>query len=60
MKELLEKIRAYNPKADLNVVKRLTSSPPKRTARHKRLSGEPYITHPLAVAMILADLEQDR
>ena len=28
-------------------------------AGQKRLSGDPYITHPLAVANILADLEQD-
>ena len=31
----------------------------KEHQEHRRLSGDPYITHPLAVASILAELEQD-
>jgi GTP pyrophosphokinase len=59
MKELLEKIRSYNPKADLSVVEKAYAFAAEIHKEHKRLSGDPYITHPLAVARILADLEQD-
>jgi len=49
-------VRAAHPKADLNLLDRAY-----RTAEHyhdgqTRISGEPYITHPLAVATILAEL----
>ena len=49
-------IRAAHPKADLSLIERAY-----RTAEHyhdgqARISGEPYITHPLAVANILAEL----
>ena len=59
MKELLGKIRAYNPKADVNLIERAYEFAKIKHEGHKRLSGDPYITHPLAVAHILADLEQD-
>ena len=59
MNELLEKIKAYNPKADLELIGRAYEFAAKAHATHKRRSGDPYITHPLAVADILADLEQD-
>jgi len=49
-------IRSVHPKADLALIERAY-----RTAEHYhdgqvRISGEPYITHPLAVATILAEL----
>ncbi|MBN3032872.1 MAG: bifunctional (p)ppGpp synthetase/guanosine-3',5'-bis(diphosphate) 3'-pyrophosphohydrolase [Candidatus Saganbacteria bacterium] len=56
---LLEKIRAYNQKADLKLVEKAFSFAENIHREHKRLSGDPYITHPLAVAEFLADLEQD-
>ena len=56
---LLEKIKGYRPQADLDVVARAFKFAEKAHQEHKRLSGEPYITHPLAIAMILAELEQD-
>ncbi|MDD4179215.1 MAG: bifunctional (p)ppGpp synthetase/guanosine-3',5'-bis(diphosphate) 3'-pyrophosphohydrolase [Candidatus Margulisbacteria bacterium] len=59
MNELLEKIRSYNPKADTGLVEKAYAFAERVHASHKRLSGAPYITHPLAVATILADLEQD-
>ena len=58
MKELLDKIKKYNPKADLSIVEKAYLFAEQVHSGHKRLSGEPYITHPLAVANILADLEQ--
>jgi len=57
--ELLEKVKTYNPKADLEIIKSAYEFAKRAHTSHKRLSGEPYITHPLAVAEILADLEQD-
>lgn len=59
MRELLERIKSYNPQADLEIVKKAYGFAEKAHAGHMRLSGDPYITHPLAVAKILADLEQD-
>jgi GTP pyrophosphokinase len=56
---LLEKIRAYNPNADVSVVEKAYEFAALIHRDHKRLSGDPYITHPLAVANFLADLEQD-
>ncbi|OYT72109.1 MAG: (p)ppGpp synthetase, partial [Armatimonadetes bacterium JP3_11] len=54
---LIEKVRDYAPDADTS---RLVEAYLFAEARHhgqKRKSGEPYITHPLAVAHILADLQ---
>ncbi|MFH1825979.1 MAG: bifunctional (p)ppGpp synthetase/guanosine-3',5'-bis(diphosphate) 3'-pyrophosphohydrolase [bacterium] len=56
---LLAKVKEYNPQADLELIKQAFELAEKAHAQHKRLSGEPYITHPLAVALILAGLEQD-
>jgi len=56
---LLEKIRGYNPSADLSIAKKAFEFAQKAHQEHKRFSGEPYITHPIAVATILTDLEQD-
>jgi guanosine-3',5'-bis(diphosphate) 3'-pyrophosphohydrolase len=56
---LLERIRSYNPQADLELVKKAFEFARKAHEKHKRLSGDPYIVHPVCVAAILADLEQD-
>ncbi|KPJ68820.1 (p)ppGpp synthetase [candidate division WOR-1 bacterium DG_54_3] len=56
---LLEKLRKYIPEKELAIVKRAFEFADKAHQGHKRLSGDPYITHPLAIAGILADLEQD-
>ncbi len=56
---LLERIKSYNPQGDLEIVKRAFEFAQKAHAGHKRLSGDPYITHPLAIALILTELEQD-
>jgi GTP pyrophosphokinase len=56
---LLEIIKGYNPEADLDVIGRAFEFAQKAHEGHKRLSGDPYITHPLAIALILAELEQD-
>ncbi|MBX6377498.1 MAG: bifunctional (p)ppGpp synthetase/guanosine-3',5'-bis(diphosphate) 3'-pyrophosphohydrolase [Clostridia bacterium] len=57
--DLLRKLRRYLPEADLSLVERAYAFAEKAHAGQFRLSGDPYIQHPLAVASILADLELD-
>lgn len=50
---------AYAPGADVALVERAFDFAARAHGGQRRLSGDPYITHPLAVAGILADLELD-
>lgn len=54
---LLEKIRDYAPEADTARIVEAYLFAEERHHGQKRKSGEPYITHPLAVAHILSDLQ---
>ena len=56
LEPLLRTLRASHPKADLSVVERAFQVAARAHAGQKRKSGDPYITHPVAVAAILADL----
>ncbi|WP_396656447.1 RelA/SpoT family protein [Microbacterium sp.] len=56
VEHLLRTVRANHPKGDLAVVERAYAVAAKAHAGQLRRSGEPYITHPVAVAQILADL----
>ncbi len=49
-------LRANHPKADTSLIVRAYRVAEKAHAGQKRKSGEPYITHPVAVATILAEL----
>jgi guanosine-3',5'-bis(diphosphate) 3'-pyrophosphohydrolase len=53
---LIRTVRSHHPKADLSVIERAYTAAEKAHRGQKRKSGEPYITHPVAVAQILADL----
>lgn len=57
--KLLEKIKKNNPDADLQLIRRAFEFSKEKHKGQKRISGDPYITHPLYVAEILADSEQD-
>jgi len=57
--ELVEKVKSYDPQADAGLIEKVYGFAEEKHRGHKRLSGDPFITHPLAVAQILADLEQD-
>jgi len=57
--EITEKIRDYAPKADIDLVNRAYVFAAQAHAEQRRSSGELYITHPLSVASILADLRLD-
>ncbi len=51
--------RELYPKADLSQLQRAYDVAEERHASQRRKSGDPYITHPLAVATILAELGMD-
>lgn len=56
---LIEKIKSYNPTADTDKVVLAYEYADKAHDGQFRISGEPYIHHPLHVALILAELEMD-
>lgn len=51
--------KEFYPKANLSIVQRAFEVADQRHASQLRRSGDPYITHPLAVANILAELGMD-
>ncbi|AWB86467.1 RelA/SpoT family protein [Mycetocola zhujimingii] len=53
---LVRTARLHHPKADITVIERAYTVAERAHRGQKRQSGEPYITHPVAVAQILADL----
>ena len=57
--DLAEKVRASNPDADLELLKRAYVFSAYEHKGQVRRSGEPYLVHPLEVADILADLRLD-
>ena len=59
LQPLLKKIRIYNPKADLRSLEQAFAVAEEAHEGQRRLSGEPFIEHPLAVADVLADLRLD-
>src|SRR5215470_13280164 len=56
---LLDKVREGQPNADLDLLRRAYEFACEKHAGQVRRSGDAYITHPVAVAQILADLEMD-
>ena len=56
---LLQRMRSYLPKTDLEVVRRAYTVAHNAHDGKRRDSGEPFIRHPFAVAHILVDLKLD-
>jgi len=56
LEPLLRTLRQYHPKADTKIVERAYERAAYLHREQRRRSGDPYITHPLAVATILAEL----
>jgi len=56
LEPLIKTARATHPKADIRLIERAYEVAAKYHADQSRKSGDPYITHPLAVATILAEL----
>lgn len=58
--ELLASVKKYHPSADLSMIEKAFHIANNAHKGQLRKSGEPYIIHPLCVAIILADLELDK
>ena len=58
--ELITRIRRYHPSDDISMIEKAYKVAYSAHEGQKRKSGEPYIIHPLCVAIILADLELDK
>ena len=58
--DLIKSIRKYHPSDDISMVEKAYRIADEAHKDQKRKSGEPYIIHPLCVAIILADLELDK
>ena len=57
--ELIEKVRRYNPDAQVELIRRAYDFSAQAHEGQLRRSGEPYLAHPLAVAEILTALRLD-
>ncbi len=58
--QLLETIKKYHPSSDISQIEKAYKIAFEAHKEQKRKSGEPYIIHPLCVAIILAELELDK
>ena len=59
-RDLIEIIQKYHPSADISMVEKAYQIAAEAHKTQVRKSGEPYIIHPLYVAIILAELEMDK
>ncbi|MCR5225977.1 MAG: bifunctional (p)ppGpp synthetase/guanosine-3',5'-bis(diphosphate) 3'-pyrophosphohydrolase [Eubacterium sp.] len=59
-KVMIEKIKTYHPSDDFTLIEKAYHIADDAHKNQKRKSGEPYIIHPLCVAIILAELEMDK
>jgi GTP diphosphokinase / guanosine-3',5'-bis(diphosphate) 3'-diphosphatase len=59
LEPLLQAVRTNHPKSDLSMLERAYATAEKAHRGQQRKSGDPYITHPVAVSTILAELGFD-
>src|SRR3954470_1320700 len=59
LNDILSKVQAYHPAADLTLIQRVYEFAAKAHDGQLRKSGDPYVVHPLGVASIIADLKLD-
>ncbi len=59
-KKLMDTIKRYHPSTDLSMIEKAYKLADGAHKDQRRKSGEPYIIHPLCVAIILAELELDK
>lgn len=58
--DLITRVRKYHPSDDITLIEKAYRLAYDAHKDQARKSGEPYIIHPLCVAIILADLEMDK
>lgn len=59
LEDLITQVRAYNPTADIEMVEKAYRFAEEHHDGQKRRSGEDYVSHPLAVAGIIAEMRLD-
>lgn len=59
LEDVVQRLILYNPAADVALLRKAYDYAEQAHRGQRRISGEEYITHPLAVTHILADLELD-
>ena len=59
LEELVKEVQSYNPGADASLIRRAYDYSARMHGEQKRKSGEPYVIHPLNVALIIAHLRLD-
>ena len=59
LEDIVERIQAYNPDADVDLIRRAYIFSAKVHQGQTRLSGEAYLNHPIEVAAIIASLKLD-
>jgi GTP diphosphokinase / guanosine-3',5'-bis(diphosphate) 3'-diphosphatase len=57
--ELVTRVQSYIPQADTGLIRRAYEYSARMHIEQKRKSGEPYVIHPLNVALIIAQLRLD-
>ena len=57
--DIVDKVRAYQPQADFDLLHRAFTFAAAKHEGQSRKSGDPYISHPMAVASIIADMRLD-
>ncbi len=57
---LIARIQKYHPSDDVSLIQKAYETATRAHGDQRRKSGEPYMVHPLWVAIILADLEMDK
>ena len=58
--DLIARVRKYHPSDDISLIEKAYKIADNAHKDQVRKSGEPYIIHPLCVAIILAELEMDK
>lgn len=58
--ELIKRVKKYHPSDDISLIEKAYQVAADFHKEQVRKSGEPYIIHPLCVAIILADMEMDK
>ena len=59
-RDLISRVQKYHPSDDISLIEKAYKLADEAHKTQVRKSGEPYIVHPLCVAIILADLEMDK
>ena len=57
--DIIERVHAYHPNADMDLIKKAYVYSTEAHRGQVRKSGEPYVTHPLEVSCLLADMKLD-